>query len=250
MGDSISICSAISRKAAASFLVLFCISAIGCSGGGGGGTGVVQGVMFPDSYTEAFSMELDALGIVDLDVSTVNGSMEITGYAGDAIRVDGTKRADAEGDLEKVDLQVETEAGHMLMRVAHSDDTSKAIDLQLLVPEGLLIAEATSVNGRIDISGVPVAYAATTNSRIVVEIDSLEHGGIGLSSNTGTVVIYISQGLDVAFDVATNQGSIDFHDLNVTLVTDTAHRAEGLMGVGGPVVDISTNLGNIDLYQL
>jgi len=231
------------QKAFAVILVLFAAGFIGCDSGSGSPK--------IEQFTESFQAEYQTVSIRSLQVSTINGQINITGQAGEEIQLRGIKLADTEADLEKVELQVTQENNTIIFNVVHETEQSGlAMDLYLMVPPDLIVEKAESVNGTVDVSGMDLLYdIRTTNGSILVDIPRTD-ADISLVSVNGKIDVFISTALNVTIDMSTVNGEIDLYGVSLDLTLNQPNHLTGDLGAGGDVISISTVNGAIALHRL
>lgn len=233
------------QKVFAVILVLFAAGFIGCDGNGGGGSSNIE------PFTESFQADYQSASIRSLEVSTINGKINISGHNGDEILVSGLKRANTAEGLEKVDLQVTQENNQIIFKVVHETTrTDLAIDLDLIVPADIIVEEVESVNGPVEVTGMPlIDEIDTTNGSIRVDISGTDED-IDLGSVNGRIDVYISTDLNATIDMITVNGTIDLNGVPLNLTLNQPKHRTGDLGAGGDEISISTVNGAIELHRL
>ena len=233
------------QKTFAVILIFLAAGFIGCDGDGGGGSSNIE------TFTESFQADYQTVSIRSIEVSTINGKIDINGYNGDEIRLSGLKRADTAEGLDKVELQVTEEDNQIIFKVVHeTEQTDLAIDLDLMVPSDIFVERAGTVNGAVEVTGMNLVNDIhTTNGAISVEISETD-GDIELGSVNGKIDAYISAALNVTIDMITANGTIDLNDVPLNLTRNEPKHQTGDLGVGGDVISISTANGAIELHRL
>jgi hypothetical protein len=150
-----------------------------------------------------------------LDIQTSNGSVELSDVAGDTTV--HTSNGRIRGDVRKGGFDARTSNG--------------SIDVQLREADSKPV-RAMSSNGHITLTmeSVREVRASTSNSSITVRMPGT--AAVNLRANTSNASV------DTDF-VVTAHG-----------VINTRHRLEGIIGAGGPLVDLTTSNGGIHVTKL
>ncbi|HLH38188.1 MAG TPA: DUF4097 family beta strand repeat-containing protein [Bryobacteraceae bacterium] len=149
-----------------------------------------------------------------LDARTSNGSIEISGVTGDTTL--HTSNGGIRAEVRKGSFEASTTNGPITARL--TDPDTKPVHLE-------------SSNGHIDLTlNAPrEVHAETSNSAIVVRLPD----SIGATLRARTSNSSISSDFDV-----TPHGAI------------SKHRLEGVIGAGGPLLDLGTSNGSIRILRL
>jgi DUF4097 and DUF4098 domain-containing protein YvlB len=105
-------------------------------------------------------------------------------------------------------------------------------------------------NGRIRAHGLAGALDATTsNGGVDAAVDALSPGGVRVSTSNGSITVRLVRTANARLMARTSNSSIrtDF-DLTSRGATDK-HHLEGTIGAGGPVVNLSTSNGGIQVLR-
>ena len=165
------------------------------------------------------SFQLPAGGAIDL--SSINGEIEVTTSGGPAVDIKAVKKSDHKGEIEDVDVVFEQEGNTLKVKAKYNKRNTRAkVDFTVSIPEKLARAEFASVNGMIDCSG---KYAdlklKTVNGRI--EFTGEFHSGNFRTVN-GTIEVSQEPLLSGDLTVETVNGAID-----VELNRKSAFEVEG-----------------------
>lgn len=146
---------------------------------------------------ETFSFELNDGG--RFSISNVNGSIIVTGGAGDSVEIVATKKADSQKELDKIEIEisssadeivVETELGESSHWFSHGNN-SGSVKYEVIVPENTRLDSVETVNGDLKISGVSGdVFAESVNGDL--DIRGLA-GDVGLSTVNGGIEAVFSR---------------------------------------------------------
>jgi DUF4097 and DUF4098 domain-containing protein YvlB len=152
------------------------------------------------------SFQLPADGAIEL--SNVNGEIEITTTGGTAVEIKAIKSSDNKGEIENVDVLFEQDGGILRVKTKYNKRNTRAkVDFTVAIPEKLARAEFKSVNGRVECSG---KYAdlklKTVNGKI--DFDGKFRDGVFKTVN-GAIDISQEELLDGDLEAETVNGAID-----------------------------------------
>jgi DUF4097 and DUF4098 domain-containing protein YvlB len=208
---------------------------------------------------------LDANGTVDADI--YNGSIEIQGADTNQIEISGVKYGATEELRDAVKVDVQHSPQHVEIHVSRpSGGGNSGARITLRVPRKAGAAGTYRVrtsNGRIearDLNGLLDAH--TSNGRIQAEgID----GRVETGTSNGSIEIRLAAAPRDDIRATTSNGAIKVHvpestNARVTASTTNGHvrtdfglegrqHIEGVIGKGGPHIDLSTTNGGIDIQR-
>ncbi len=210
-----------------------------------------------------------------VSLHNVNGSVHVTAWDQNQVKVDAVKRARTQEALKEVEIVVEARADAVEIRTKypehsglHSDSAS--VDYTLSVPRQARLDEIKTVNGAIEIAGTAAEVRAgsvnggvtgrqltgevelsTVNGRVEAEVDRLAGKPISLKSVNGAVALRLPQDAGARLSASTVHGSIDSDfDLTVRHIGFGPGRdVETVIGKGGPDVKLRTVNGSIRLVR-
>jgi len=216
---------------------------------------------------------LAATGRVSL--SNVNGSVRVSAWDREEVKVDAIKRARSDEALKEAEIVVDARADSIDIRTRypehrHRDDDGASVDYTITVPRRARLDEIKTVNGSVEIEGVSGEIRAgsvngavrglrligevgfsTVNGRVEAEFERLEGKFISLKSVNGTVMIRLPQNAGMRLSAGTVHGEIesDF-DLPVRRIRFGPGRdVETVLGGGGADVTLRTVNGSIRLQK-
>lgn len=105
-------------------------------------------------------------------------------------------------------------------------------------------------NGRIKAQGVHGAFDATTsNGSVDASFDELRPGGVRVNTSNGGITLRLARSVNARLMARTSNARIstDF-DLS-TRGSNDKHHLEGVIGSGGPVLDLATSNGSIHVVR-
>jgi hypothetical protein len=203
-------------------------------------------------YTESFQFEETTSNINTLEVVSINGNIKINRGQGAKIDVDGLKKAQFKKDIDNIDVEVTRANNTITINVIHKTTPGRqlACDLDITVPSDIDIQNVQSTNGNIEIKNIQILHeASTTNGAITVEIKKLNYSMV-LSSTNGKIDVYINPTIQVLIDMKTTNGALIENDVPLTFDIYTDENKVGMLQGGGPLLDILTVNGDIELHLL
>ena len=219
------------------------------------------------------SYPLAAAGRVSLH--NVNGSVRISAWEKNEVKVDAIKRARSQEALKEAEIVVEARPEVLEIRTKYPERCCRhheaaSVDYTVTVPRGARLDEIKTVNGSVEIDGSSGEVRAasvngavrglrlagevgmsTVNGRVEVEFERVEGKRISLKSVNGTVVVRLPEGVGMHLNAATVHGEIesDF-DLPVRRLRFGPGRdLDTVVGGGGADVQLRTVNGSIRLQR-
>lgn len=255
------------RGAAAAFLPLILTAVAGCDI-------VTADFKAQESAEWRRSYEFQPGG--RLEISNVNGKIEVSPAADNKVEIVATKLAKAataeaaREALRRIEILESVTSGSVtletrlprgggflnpggevryVVRVPSSADVrfvavNGPVDLSGLA--GRITAETT--NGAIharDISG-PIE-ASTTNGGVEVELARLAEPGVKLESTNGGIALWLPADARGTISASVTNGSISAERLSLEPTESTRRRLEARLNGGGPAIRISTTNGSIEI---
>lgn len=225
---------------------------------------------------ETFSYKLDDGGRFSL--SNVNGSVVVTGGAGDSVEIVATKKADNQEDMDKIEIDishsageisVETEIGKSEGWFSHNSG-SGSVKYEIIVPVSTRLDAVETVNGNVNISGVSGKVVAesvngdldvsdlagdvglsTVNGTIEAEFSTLgDQQRVKVETVNGRVTVKLPENADVDISADTLNGGINASDFG--LETDkgfVGSDLNGKIGNGSARLNIDTVNGAIKIRK-
>ena len=221
-----------------------------------------------------------------LEVINRNGEIDASAASGDEVRTSGTWRHDDDGRDAFVEV-VEYPDGVTICAVyardkapgrCHRGGVSSestgwlhgnrgSINFDVQVPRGVRfnalttngnvlghnlasVVEATTTNGKVEVSTSEWASATTTNGEIHVSIGNAKWSGeLKVRSTNGSVDVTLPAGAEFTLDAATTNGGIHT-DFPITVQGSfNSKRLSGTVGGGGRDLRVSTTNGGIKLLK-
>ncbi|MFL6286445.1 MAG: DUF4097 family beta strand repeat-containing protein [Pyrinomonadaceae bacterium] len=231
--------------------------------------------------TEEFhqTYPLSAQGRVAL--SNINGSVKISGWDRNEVKVDAVKRARTPERLREAQIKVDANSGAIEIETEYPEyrwtdrDTERhenpaTVEYTLTVPRGARIEEVNLVNGGLDIEGLsgPV-HASSVNGRVAARnlsgpvnlsvvngrleaaLDGLNGAGsVNLSAVNGPLIATIPSDSNATVHADTVHGPIsnDFN-LPVRVGEYVGRELAGRLGQGGTRVSLSNVNGSIQIKR-
>ena len=220
-----------------------------------------------------------------LYIKNISGRIETEGWNKDYIRLDYRKRGPGKAPEVKTDLA----GSELTIAAVYpkSPGNFGSVDFFLKVPEDIEFLKANSVSGRIEISGLgenteqrlsttsgsittdssgdldissvsgslsfnssgDEIEASTTSGRINGALEKVHSSGkIDISSVSGSVALEVPSGLNAEVDLHSVSGSVS-SELPVSVTETKRNTIRGVIGSGGPDVEISTVSGSIKITE-
>lgn len=222
---------------------------------------------------EEFFFEEDATGLNDVWLDGINGNITVVGVSGSqTVAVGGFRRvrssslADAEEQLELLEVVVTTIGDVLVIRTEQPQETqgrTYEVQYDLTVPRRLEV-EVDNVNGNISVSTldddvdvedtngnitlrdiVGNASVTTVNGNVDAEVTMPLGGEIGLRSTNGNLDLDIPQNTSAALLASLANGSITTSGLSIDDAQSTPTSLTGVLGAGDGEIELQTTNGNI-----
>ena len=225
---------------------------------------------------ETFSFKLNDGG--RFSISNVNGSIVVTGGAGDSVEIIATKKADNQKDLDKIEIEISHSADEIVVEtdLGGSDhwfsygNNSGEVKYEVIVPVGTRLDSVETVNGNVSIGGVSGKVDAesvngdldisdlagdvglsTVNGSIDAGFTRLEgEQRVKIETVNGRVTVNLPANADVDINADTLNGGINASDFG--LETDkgfVGSDLNGKIGSGGARLNINTVNGAIKIRK-
>lgn len=238
---------------------------------------------------EYFSGEYEADNNTTLNVTNINGQIEIDSWNGDKVELEAIKRTNyGDEELQKVHIIVNRIDDELKVETKYSaiENVRVSVDMKIKVPENVTVGSIETTNGNIMISNTKGnTTAITTNGNIAISnvegyitasssngaLDIQRTTGIGDLSTTngkieahvldiredidirctnGGITVYIDPSLDANIEMETTNGHISMNEIELVVTRLESTHVEGVIGEGGNTIDIRTTNGNVNLNKL
>jgi DUF4097 and DUF4098 domain-containing protein YvlB len=228
-------------------------------------------------FTEEFhqTYALAAGGRVGLN--NINGSVHITGWDRNEVKVDAVKYARRKERLNEAKILIDASKDYLSIRTEYPDhnltfreddwDNPASVEYTLSVPRTARLDQIKLINGSLDIQGVtgevrascinghlkasglggPVKLS-TINNRVEVQFDRLGTSPLELTSVNGDVSLTLPSDSKAELEASTVHGGIsnDF-GLRVRNHRIVGHDLHGELAGGGPRIKLSNVNGRIEI---
>jgi DUF4097 and DUF4098 domain-containing protein YvlB len=222
-----------------------------------------------EEFHQAYT--LSANGRVEL--SNVNGSVNITGGEGTEVKVDAVKHARSAGALSECRIVVDARPDFIRIETKYPEHeghygNAASVDFTVRVPRGARLDKISVVNGELEIAGISGEVdGSSVNGSVRVNNVS---GHIDLSSVNGSVEVEATaEDKDVRLHSVNGRVSLTLpsdtqSDISAKTVNGSIHNDFGLavdkgryvgshlkgkLGSGGAHVELDTVNGSIDLHH-
>jgi DUF4097 and DUF4098 domain-containing protein YvlB len=220
---------------------------------------------------------ITADGRIELD--NINGSVHISGWDRNEVKVDAVKYADTKERLEEAKIEIESGQDYVSIRTRYpghdnnwdwgSHNNPASVEYTLTVPRTARLDEIKLINGALDIGGVAGEVRAscingrleardlagrakfsTINGRMDAHFSQLSGQDIELNSVNGSVELTIPSDSNAEVEASTVSGGIsnDF-GLHVNHHRFVGHDLRGEIGTGGAHIRLSDVNGRIEIQH-
>jgi DUF4097 and DUF4098 domain-containing protein YvlB len=228
-------------------------------------------------FTEEFhqTYALAAGGRVALD--NINGSVHITGWDRNDVKVDAVKYARSKERLDEAKIVIDASKDYISIRTEYPNhnltfseddwDNPASVEYTLSVPRTAGLDQIKLINGSLDVQGIagevrascinghlkasglggPVKLS-TINNRVEVQFDRLGTSPLELTSVNGDVLLTLPSDSKAELEASTVHGGIsnDF-GLRVRNHRIVGHDLHGELAGGGPRIKLSNVNGRIEI---
>ena len=230
-------------------------------------------------FTEEFhqTYALAAGGRVALD--NINGSVHITGWDRNEVKVDAVKYARSKERLDEAKIVIDASKDYISIRTEYPDhnltfrdddwDNPASVEYTLSVPRTARLDQIKLINGSLDVQGIagevrascinghlkasglggPVKLS-TINNRLEAQFDRLGTSSIELASVNGSVLLTMPSDTKAELEASTVHGGIsnDF-GLRVRDHRIVGHDLHGELAGGGTRIKLSNVNGRIEIHH-
>jgi DUF4097 and DUF4098 domain-containing protein YvlB len=228
-------------------------------------------------FTEEFhqTYALAAGGRVALD--NINGSVHITGWDRNEVKVDAVKYARSKQRLEEAKIVIDASKDYISIRTEYPNhnltfseddwDNPASVEYTLSVPRTAGLDQIKLINGSLDVQGIagevrascinghlkasglggPVKLS-TINNRVEVQFDRLGTSPLELTSVNGDVLLTLPSDSKAELEASTVHGGISNEfGLRVRNHRIVGHDLHGELAGGGPRIKLSNVNGRIEI---
>jgi len=226
--------------------------------------------LYAEDYEQKIDRRFELAAGGSLDLSSINGEIDITTTSGTAVDIKAVKKSDHKGEIEKVEVVFEPGKDFLKVYVKYSRRNTRAkVDFKLAVPERLARVHIKSINGKIDCTGKfsdltlktvngRIDFAGSfrnarldaVNGKIDLSQEPLLAGDLTVSTVNGAVDIELNRKSAFTIEGETINGSID-NEFGLEVKRHLVGRSlEGRVNGGGFKVKIETVNGSIDISKI
>ena len=228
-------------------------------------------------FTEEFHQTYTLAKGGRVELENINGSVHITGWDRDQVKVDAIKYAHRKERLDEAKIIVDAASDYVSIRTEYperdqtfTDDDSNnpaGVEYALMVPRSARLDDVKLINGALDIAGVNGevrassingrvratglsgrAKLSTVNGHLEAGFDRLGESPLELSSVNGSVEVTLPSDAKAEIEASTVHGGIenDF-GLNVQNHRYVGHDLHGELGGGGVRIEIRNVNGHVEI---
>jgi len=194
-----------------------------------------------------YGFPLNAGGKVTIE--TFNGGIEVSGWDQNNVDISGTKYGPTPEIADQVEVTVDHSPASVSVRVQRPSIHRGNIGAKFVVkvPRTAIVDYLSSSNGSIRVTDATgPARLRTSNGGIRVAGLS---GGLEAHTSNGGITVRLPEGVDARVSAHTSNAHVT-SDFDVRMQGEIErHRMEGVIGKGGPLLDLSTSNGSIRLAR-
>jgi DUF4097 and DUF4098 domain-containing protein YvlB len=212
-------------------------------------------------------------------LENINGSVHVTGWDRDEVKVDAVKYARSKERLDEAKIVIDASKDYVSIRTDYPEhnltfrdddsDNPASVEYTLSVPRSIRLDQIKLINGSLDIQGIagevrascinghlkasglggPVKLS-TINNRLEAQFDRLGASSIELASVNGSVLLTMPSDSKAELEASTVHGGIsnDF-GLRVRNHRIVGHDLHGELAGGGPRIKLSNVNGTIEIHH-
>jgi DUF4097 and DUF4098 domain-containing protein YvlB len=231
---------------------------------------------FTEEFHQTYAIAPD--GRVELD--NINGSVHISAWDRNEVKVDAVKYADSKERLEDARIEIDSGKDHLSIRTKYRDHdltfdsdshhNPPSVEYTLTVPGTVGLDEIKLINGSLDVAGVTGEVRAscingrleahnlsgradlsTINGHLDARFDQLSSSAVELRSVNGSVELTIPSDSKAEIEASTVSGGIE-NDFGLRVNHPhygPGHNLRGELGSGGPRIKLSDVNGRIQIHH-
>ncbi|MEJ2383154.1 MAG: DUF4097 family beta strand repeat-containing protein [Xanthomonadales bacterium] len=230
------------------------------------------------SSTEEYRFEVDPGARVSLE--NINGSIRISGYAGDVVNVTAHKTAGKQEYLDELEVVIDATADYVRIETRHPErkgswfswgnDSGGSVAYVLEVPVGVELDSIETVNGDVEIEAVEGAVKASTvngtltvsglvadvnletvNGSVKARFDRLGSGQrVNAEAVNGAITLVLPEDASARIEAETVNGGIDGDDFGLKAEKGFVGRdLSGEIGAGEARISLDTVNGSIRIER-
>ncbi|MHB8216976.1 MAG: DUF4097 family beta strand repeat-containing protein [Candidatus Sulfotelmatobacter sp.] len=225
---------------------------------------------FSEEFHQTYSLTSD--GRVELE--NINGSVHISTWEQNAVKVDAVKYADSKERLDEAHIEIDSGKDYVSIRTRYPEHehwgrniNPASVEYTLTVPRGARLDEIKLINGSLDVAGVKGEVRAscingsleahnlagrselsTINGHLDARFDELPGSSVELKSVNGSLELTIPSDSKAEIEASTVSGGIenDF-GLHVNHHRFVGHDLRGELGNGGARIKLENVNGRIEI---
>lgn len=230
-----------------------------------------------DAVTEEFHQTYPLAANGRVELSNINGSVHITAWDQNTVKVDAIKRADDADGLKRMEIRVDAHADMLSIETRyHQDDEHwgrgnhfSEVEYTLTVPRNARLDEIKLINGGLDVAGVNGevrascingkltakelagdARLSTINGPLEANFQDLRAMRVELTSVNGPVRLTLPSDAKARIEATTVHGGID-NDFGLRTNNHrfVGHDLQGELGSGGASIKLTNVNGSIDVLH-
>jgi DUF4097 and DUF4098 domain-containing protein YvlB len=224
-------------------------------------------------YTENFEKSYPVAPTVRVSLKNVNGSVEISTWNRNEVKVSATKRAGSQASLAETKIEVQASNGSVAIETKYPDhhsgwhNNNASVDYEVQVPKSARLDEIETVNGNVEISGVKGdVHASSVNGKVMaremtsnvelstvngkLDCEMLDLGNartVKLSTVNGPLDVSIPRDSNAHLTAASVHGGIN-SNFNLPIKSGfTGANLDTTLGSGSTQVELNTVNGPISI---
>ena len=213
-----------------------------------------------------------------IELENINGSVHISGWDRNEVKVDAVKYADTKERLDEAKIEVDSGKDYLSIRTRYPDHDNTwnsgshhnpaSVEYTLTVPRTARLDEMKLINGALDVAGVSgevrascingrleardlagQTHLSTINGRLEARFDKLAGREVELNSVNGSVELTIPSDSQAEIEASTVSGGIE-NDFGLQdRHRFVGHELRGELGKGGTHIRLENVNGRIEIHH-
>lgn len=229
------------------------------------------------SLTEEFHQTYPITADGRVDLSNINGSVHISSWDRNEVKVDAIKSADTKERLDEAKIDVDAGKDYVSIQTKYpehnhdwgSHNNPASVEYTLTVPRTARLDEIKLINGSLDVTGMSGevrascingrleahnlsgrARLSTVNGKLDARFDQLTSQSVDLNSVNGSLDLTIPSDSNAEVEASTVSGNIDNDfGLHVNNHRYVGRDLRGNLGTGGARIELKNVNGRIEIHH-
>jgi DUF4097 and DUF4098 domain-containing protein YvlB len=221
-----------------------------------------------ETIEKSFPLALDG----SIDLSNVNGSVDILAWDKAELAMTAVKKAPNEDQLKEIDVVTDASDKHISIETRYPrklfNNNKGSVAYTLHVPASCKVSKISCVNGGVSVKGVSGKIEIDTVNGSITQVGGSQSmrlhtvngsihaspsapgkdASIGIDTVNGNVTLSLPEGTGAKIEAETINGHIRC-GFPITLENSSKHRIEGTIGAGGAKIKVHTVNGNLTIEK-